>query len=71
VPRYRVVFANTRTSSVEVEADDESDAVDKALESETFQNLPGLCAHCSGWSEKFSVDDGAWDVLGDGAERIE
>jgi hypothetical protein len=55
--RYRVHFVNTLSSYVEVEAEDEAQAREVADEQFAY---PTLCAHCAGWRQDWSVDDGEW-----------
>lgn len=44
MPKYAVVYVATVDATVEVEAEDEVEAMDKG--DELFQN-PNICAHCS------------------------
>ncbi len=55
--KYRVNMAKTIWLGVEVEADDEHDAIEKAFENEPRR----MCAQCGGWREKWSIsDDDEW-----------
>lgn len=55
MPKYRVSLMRIDELTIEVEADDESDAIGLA-----FDGAPGLCAHCSGWGQRWGVDEGEW-----------
>ena len=49
--RYRVYFETTASCTVEVDADDEDAALDKA-----HDEIPtGVCAQCSGWGQPWSL----------------
>ncbi len=57
---YRVNYTSGAFLSIAVEADNEEDAIDKA-----YEEVPsGVCAQCSGWGEKWSLDVGDdWELL--------
>lgn len=63
--KYRVYLETTASMTVTVDVDDnldEDDARDAAIE-EAFASVPSnVCAQCSGWREKWSLDLGEWDV---------
>lgn len=65
MPRYRVYFetiANlTVEVEVEVEAENEADAYEAG--SERIENEIGnqVCAMCSGYSKRYSLDLGEWE----------
>lgn len=68
MPKYRVFFETTASLSVEVELDDEEierhggDAKSAAIE-KAYDHIPGgVCAQCSGWGRKFSLDMGEWEI---------
>lgn len=52
--KYRVHLKTYASTSVTVEADDESDAIDKAYD----ESLPTICAHCAGWGKEYSLELG-------------
>lgn len=57
--KYRVNFAKAIWFSTEVEAEEEITAIEEAMNRE-----PRICAHCSGWNEKWSVsDDDEWQTI--------
>lgn len=60
MPKYRVTFAKTITCVVDVEADDETAAIDQA-----YNDAPhSLCAQCGGWGQRWGVnDDAEWETL--------
>lgn len=58
--RYRVPIQTLITAYVTVEADDPTDALDKAFDGRT----PSLCAQCSGRGQSYSMDLGEWGVDG-------
>jgi hypothetical protein len=62
MPKYRVTMAKVITCTVDVEADDESAAIEEA-----YQEAPhSICAQCSGWGREWGVnDDGQWETLRD------
>lgn len=55
--QYRVYMRAWASLSVEVEAEDEEDAIDQA-----YEEGPGsLCFQCSGWGQKWDVEIGEWE----------
>lgn len=50
--KYKVTLRAYAFTSVEVEADDPDEAVDKAYDAGT----PTLCAQCSGWGQDTSLE---------------
>ncbi|MCT9933509.1 hypothetical protein N5079_25170 [Planotetraspora sp. A-T 1434] len=65
--KYRIRFAGTVTTTVEVEAETREDAIEAA-----FEDLPGsLCQECAG---HYDLDQGSLDVAIDsetGEQEIE
>ena len=61
MPKYQVSMPKIIWLTIEVEADNEEQAQEKAWEAG-----PSLCASCSGWGYEWSIDDDcAWgDVNG-------
>jgi hypothetical protein len=60
VSRYRVHLQTVASFSIEVDADDEDAALDVA-----FEEAPNdLCAQCSGWGSRYSMDLGEWGTEG-------
>ncbi len=55
MPKYAVLYTTTASTIVEVEAQDESDAREKADEQVEY---PSVCAHCSGWNARRSLNSG-------------
>lgn len=53
---YKVTLGKSLTFYQEVEADNEEQALDIAVE-----NAPSLCAHCTGYSDEWSVDESDWE----------
>lgn len=58
MPKYRVYYTAVVSSSVVVEAADESEARDAADDNFAF---PSICAQCSGWGQEYSMDLGGWE----------
>lgn len=54
--RFRVSLVRVDSTSVVVEAEDEEAALAAAFE----EDLPSLCAQCSGWGRDVTVDEGEW-----------
>jgi hypothetical protein len=71
VKKYRVTFGKQVWSAVEVEAEDEEAAIEKATEEFVY---PSLCAQCSGWGQDWYVEDGdEWlipDKVEDAVEEV-
>ncbi len=60
MPKYRVYLQTVASVSIEVEAEDKEAAIDAA-----FEEAPsGVCAQCSGWGRKWSLDVGEWGTEG-------
>jgi hypothetical protein len=63
--KYRVMMTTTASASIVVEVPDELnehyDIEEKAIEL-AFDEAPSICAQCSGWGKKYSMDLGEWDV---------
>lgn len=57
--KYRVNLETTASMTIEVEAEDEDHAIDKA-----YDEIPGsVCARCSGWEQKWGLDLGEWELM--------
>jgi hypothetical protein len=52
--KYTVYQTTTASWSVEVEADDEDEALEKAYAAA----VPDICAQCSGWGRDYSLELG-------------
>lgn len=70
--KYRVYLEAGASLTVNVEVDDSLDegeareaAIDKAFAARGRGGT--ICANCSGWGEKWSLDLGEWDVARDHA----
>lgn len=50
--KYRVYLQTVASTVIEVEAEDKDDAYEKAI----VQDMPRLCAHCSGWGKSWNMD---------------
>jgi hypothetical protein len=50
--KYTVYLTATASTSVEVDAEDRDDAIEKALSA----NMPTICAQCSGWGREYSLE---------------
>lgn len=61
--RYRVNMQATAYYAIEVEAEDEDSAVDAA-----YAEAPDICAQCSGWGQKYSMELGEWGLADDDPE---
>lgn len=61
MPTYRVAMSTTASLSIEVEADNETEAEEKAYE----EGPRGVCAQCSGWGEKWGLDLGDFEIDAD------
>lgn len=58
MPKYRVAMHTGVSLYIEVEADNEEDAIEEA-----YQDSPsGVCAQCSGWGQKWNLDLGDFEV---------
>lgn len=58
MPKYAVTLETIANVTIEVDAEDESDAFEKA-----FEEVPSeVCAQCSGWGNGYSLDLGEWDI---------
>jgi hypothetical protein len=72
--KYRVDLTTTATLYMEVEVDDDLNADEAAIE-KAYDAMPaGVCAQCSGWNQKWSLELGdEWDVYKDqdGNESVE
>ncbi len=63
--RWRVTFERIDSFTVEVEADSAGEAVDRAYETEHYQEAPSLCAHCcNAWGkpEQPVIDESGWEI---------
>jgi hypothetical protein len=58
VSTYRVYLNATASFYVNVEAEDEDSAIDKAYEMAPRE----VCAHCSGWGQAWGIDLGEWEA---------
>jgi hypothetical protein len=66
MPRYRVYLQTVASATVEVEAEDKNEAYELA----TCGDLPVICAQCSGWGRKQSLDLGdVWEIPDDDIEQ--
>mgnify|MGYP000184366729 CR=1 FL=1 len=58
MPTYSVNFETTASVTITVEAEDEDAAVDLA-----YDEIPSsVCAQCSGWGQKWSLDLGEFEL---------
>jgi hypothetical protein len=66
--KYRVHFETMASVSVDIELSDEDIAKFDGEEKEAaiekaWEELPGdVCAQCSGWGQKWSRDQGEWEL---------
>jgi len=61
MPKYQVSMPKIIWLTIDVEADDEEQAQEKA-----WDNAPSLCAQCTGWGREYSIDeDNAWGDVHD------
>lgn len=73
--KYTVYLETTASMTVTVEVDDGLDAeeaINKAID-KAYEAIPGdVCAQCSGWGQKWSLDLGEWNLTRDsnGAEVL-
>ena len=59
MPTYKVHLRQTVSCAVTVEAEDEEDAIEHAVQAAPT----ALCASCSGWGERWSMDlSGEWET---------
>jgi hypothetical protein len=58
MPKYRVNMYEWTSVMIEVEADSEEKAIDKA-----FGEVEGICAQCSGWGQEWSRDTGELQLI--------
>lgn len=54
MPEFRVHMSAVASFSITVEADDYDEAIEQAYQEHT----PQVCAQCSGWGQKWSLDIG-------------
>lgn len=67
MPKYLITLEATASAYIEVDADNEEDAVDRA-----FENAPGICAQCSGWGTPgVSMDLGEFDLANENGKEAE
>lgn len=66
MPKFRVPMTQTITAYVNVEADDEDSAVDKA-----FEHAPEFCAQCQGWGQSWSIEFEDWDGSDEAVEELD
>jgi len=66
---YRIYLQTQAESRVDVEIDssqyeDETELAE-AVENEAWQELPDICAHCSGWGRKvgLSINQDGWEPI--------
>lgn len=59
--KYDVSMTTCAYAIVTVEADNEDDAMERALE----KGPTNICAQCSGWGMPWSLDLGGWDIADD------
>lgn len=67
--KYRVYLETGASVAVTVEVDDDLDEAEAhaAAIEKAFDEAPrSVCAQCSGWGQKWSLDLGEWDVETDG-----
>jgi hypothetical protein len=58
MPKYRVAMHTGASLFIVVEANDETEAADIA-----YEEIPGgVCAQCSGWGQKWSLDLGDLEI---------
>jgi len=55
--KYRVRLETIASMTIKVEADNEADALDVALD----EAPPDVCVQCGGWGQKWSLEIGQWD----------
>lgn len=61
MPKYRVNMYANIDLIVEVEAEDEEDAAEKA-----YEEIPGdICAQCGGWGRSWSKEEGEYEICKD------
>ncbi len=63
MPKFKVEFRAYVFATDTVEAEDESEAAEKAF----GNGFPDICAQCSGWGKDYTVafpdDPASWEVL--------
>jgi hypothetical protein len=68
MPKYRVYLQTVASTVVEVEAEDKYDAIEKATE----QDMPTICAQCSGWGKSWNLELGdVWEGDDDIEQAVE
>ena len=66
--KYRVYLTNTASTSVEVEAENEDEAIDAAYEAP----MPTICAQCSGWNRSWYLElSDEWQADEKNVEKVE
>jgi hypothetical protein len=72
--KYRVYLQTIASFSMEVEVDDDLDqqaAKEAAIEAAYDEAPNNVCAQCTGWGQKWSLDlGGEWEVAKDGDDEL-
>lgn len=63
--RYALIYTQTVSATVWIEADSIEDAEEKCDTDEAWEALPrDVCAQCGGWGRDYSLElDGTWEFL--------
>jgi len=62
--KYRIYMETTASTAITVEVADDLDddeARDAAIDA-AYENLPDLCARCSGWGQAAGIELSEWDL---------
>jgi hypothetical protein len=52
MPKYQVSMPKVIWLTIDIEAEDETEAQEKA-----WEEAPSFCAQCTGWGREWSIDD--------------
>lgn len=59
MPKYRLIYETKAWFYIDIEAKDEDTAVE-----EGYQEIPEICAQCSGWGRSYSLELGdEWESI--------
>lgn len=68
MPKYRVYLQTVASTVIEVEAEDKNEAYELAVD----QDMPTICAQCSGWGGRQNLELGdVWEGDDDIEKAVE
>lgn len=67
--KAKVFMQATTSVMLSVDVPDDIDDIDErreaAIEAAYQQGVPSICAHCSGWNQPWSRDEGEYELIDD------